>query len=199
MILRALWSVLRAASRRGGEGCEAACRVGGARSRARAARAARPRGLAIRRGSVTGRGTTLGADGPESCGAKVEDVALELRALGLETADGAALGLKAFGLVLEGAALGLTELGPVAAAAEPGIGVNTPCAIAAGQARGVARASPTTMRLMMVVMPASPILMATCNARGGLQGRRSLRSGTMDGELLKTLAGERRLPGREDT
>ena len=105
---------------------------------------------------MTGRGTTLGAEGPESCGAKVEDVALELRALGLETADGAALGLKAFGLVLDGAALGLTELGPVAAAAEPGVGVNTPCAIAAGETREPARASPMTTRPIIVVMPASP-------------------------------------------
>ena len=158
MMFRALSSVLRAASRRGGEGCEAACRAGGARSRARAARArgARPRGLATRRGSVTGRGTTLGTDGPETCGAKVEDVALELRALGLDTADGAALGLKAFGLVLDGAALGLTEVGPVAAAAEPGVGVNTPCAIATGAPREAAKASPITTRPMIVVMPASP-------------------------------------------
>jgi hypothetical protein len=51
-------------------------------------------------------------------------------AFGADTAEGAALGLKAFGLVLEGAALGLTEVGPVAAGAEPGDGVNTPCASA---------------------------------------------------------------------
>jgi hypothetical protein len=101
----------------------------------------------------------VGADGPESCGANVEEVALGFRALGLEMADGAALGLKAFGFVLDGAALGLTEVGPVAAAAEPGIGVNTPCAIAAGEAREAAKASPITTRPMIVLMAASPILL----------------------------------------
>jgi hypothetical protein len=79
-------------------------------------------------------GTTLRVDGAVTCGAKVDGVALGFMALGVDTAEGAALGLKAFGLVLEGAALGLIELGPVAAGAEPGAGVNTPCASA-----GVAR------------------------------------------------------------
>jgi hypothetical protein len=85
-------------------------------------------------------GTTLRDDGPVTCGAKVDGVALGFMAFGVDTAEGAALGLKAFGLVLEGAALGLTEVGPVAAGAEPGDGVNTPCA-SAGVARHAKRAS----------------------------------------------------------
>ena len=75
---------------------------------------------------ATGFGTTTRGDGPVICGAKVDGVALGFMALGVDTADGAALGLKAFGFVLDGAALGLTEVGPVAAGAEPGEGVNTP-------------------------------------------------------------------------
>src|SRR3954452_1704131 len=72
--------------------------------------------------------------GAENCGAKVEGVALGLRAFKIVTADGAALGLDA---------LGLTAFGPVAAGAEPGIGTKTPWAIAtsaktnAAQTRGI--------------------------------------------------------------
>ena len=124
MISRAFWSILRATWGRGGEGCAAACRAGAGPGRLAAfSRAARPRGRAVRRGIVTGRGTTFGAEGLESCGAKVEEVPLGLRAFGVAMADGAALGLNAFGFVLDGAALGFTEFGPVADGAEPSIGV----------------------------------------------------------------------------
>jgi hypothetical protein len=68
--------------------------------------------------------------GAENCGAKVEGVALGLRAFKIVTADGAALGLDALGSTDEAAALGLTAFGPVAAGAEPGIGTKTPWAIA---------------------------------------------------------------------
>src|SRR3954470_10014473 len=83
----------------------------------------RPRGartaLRLRRGIRTSRfsGLTgpiktppvLGLDGPT--GAKVEDVALGLRAFKVVTAEGAALGLCALGLMADAAALGLAELG----------------------------------------------------------------------------------------
>jgi hypothetical protein len=39
------------------------------------------------------RGVTVGPVGGDTCGAKVEGVALGLRAFGVEIADGAALGL----------------------------------------------------------------------------------------------------------
>src|SRR3954452_14914887 len=61
------------------------------------------------------------------------------------TADGAALGLSAFGLTDEAGALGLIRFGPVAAGAEPGIGTKTPWAVAAcprvRAARAAARAN----------------------------------------------------------
>ena len=63
----------------------------------------------------------LGLDRPT--GAKVEDVALGLRAFKVVTADGAALGLWALGLIADAAALGLVEPGPVAVGAEPGAGL----------------------------------------------------------------------------
>ena len=63
----------------------------------------------------------LGLDSP--IGAKVEDVALGLRAFKVVTADGAALGLWALGLMADAAALGLAEPGPVAVGAEPGTGI----------------------------------------------------------------------------
>jgi hypothetical protein len=118
---------------------------------------------------VTGRGTTTGPDGPESCGAKVEAVPLGLSALGVETAEGAALGLNAFGFVLDGAALGLMELGPVAAGADPGAGVNTPCALIPLAAREAASASGiNTTPLMIAAMAASQTLPPPENVRGAL-------------------------------
>jgi hypothetical protein len=63
----------------------------------------------------------LGLDSPT--GAKVEDVALGLRAFKVVTAEGAALGLWALGLIADAAALGLAEPGPVAVGAEPGTGL----------------------------------------------------------------------------
>ena len=59
-------------------------------------------------------------------GAKVDGVALGFSAFGVETAEGAALGLNALGLTDDAAALGLMEFGPVAAGAEPGAGMKTP-------------------------------------------------------------------------
>jgi len=52
------------------------------------------------------------------------------QAFGVETADGAALGLLALGLTDEAAALGFEAFGPVAVGAEPGVGVKMPWAIA---------------------------------------------------------------------
>ena len=63
----------------------------------------------------------LGLDRPT--GAKVEDVALGLRAFKVVTAEGAALGLWALGLIADAAALGLAEPGPVAVGDEPGTGI----------------------------------------------------------------------------
>src|SRR3954466_3142522 len=63
----------------------------------------------------------FGLDSPT--GANVEDVALGLRAFKVVTAEGAALGLWALGLIADAAALGLAELGPVAVGAEPGTGL----------------------------------------------------------------------------
>jgi hypothetical protein len=92
MMARALWSVRRTASRGGAAVAEAARRAG-ARSPLRTARFARSRGRAIRRGDSMERGVTVGPVGGDTCGAKVEGVALGLRAFGVEIADGAALGL----------------------------------------------------------------------------------------------------------
>src|SRR3712207_475858 len=87
--------------------------------------------LGVRRGIRTSRfsGLTgpirtpeaLGLDSPT--GAKVEDVALGSRAFKVVTAEGAALGLWALGLIADAAALGLAEPGPVAVGAEPGTGL----------------------------------------------------------------------------
>ena len=67
------------------------------------------------RGPIRTRRSPLGS---VSRGAKVDGVALGLRAFGVMTA----LGLNALGLTDEAGALGLIRLGPVAAGAEPGIG-----------------------------------------------------------------------------
>ena len=56
-------------------------------------------------------------------GAKVDGVALGFSALMVVTAEGAALALRALGLMADAAALGLAELGPVAVGAEPGTGI----------------------------------------------------------------------------
>ena len=88
----------------------------------------------------------LGLDSPT--GAKVEAVALGLRAFKVVIADGAALGLWALGLMADAAALGFTELGPVAAGAEPGMGTKTPWASAAPAQMSVSQAVvPTNQRL----------------------------------------------------
>jgi hypothetical protein len=88
----------------------------------------------------------LGLDSPT--GAKVEDVALGLRAFKVVTAEGAALGLWALGLMADAAALGLAELGPVAAGADPGTGIKTPWASAAPAQMSVSQAvDPTNQRL----------------------------------------------------
>src|SRR4051794_24893472 len=107
--------------------------------------------LRLRRGIRTSRSSgligpirtpgVLGLDSPT--GAKVEAVALGLRAFKVVIAEGAALGLWALGLMADAAALGLTELGPVAAGAEPGIGIKTPWA----------RAAPAQMRVNQAVEP----------------------------------------------
>ena len=98
----------------------------------------------------------LGLDSPT--GAKVEAVALGLRAVKVVIAEGAALGLWALGLMADAAALGLTELG--AAGAEPGIGTKTPWA----------RAAPAQMRVNQAVEPTNQRLRV-----GGARGRRGWR------------------------
>jgi len=81
----------------------------------------------IRLGGLSGRVRPLGE---AVRGANVEGVALGFKAFGVETADGAALGLLALGLTDEAAALGFDAFGPVAAGAEPGVGMKTPWAVA---------------------------------------------------------------------
>ena len=108
----------------------------------------------MRLNGLMGRVRILGLEGT---GAKVEGVALGLRAFGVETAEGAALGLCALGLTDEAAALGLAAFGPVAAGAEPGVGMKTPCAIATPAQRSEAHAADmANKRLKVEVIAPSP-------------------------------------------
>ena len=92
MMDRARWSVPRTNS--GEEGARRDVSLAGGRSRPRAAwaGAVRPRGRAVRRGVVIGRGTTRGAGGFESGGAEVDGVALGLGVFGVAIVEGVALG-----------------------------------------------------------------------------------------------------------
>src|SRR3712207_4943528 len=101
--------------------CSLACgRLRGARIALRLRRGIRTSRFSVLTGPIR---TPEVLDLGSPTGAKVEDVAVGLRACKIVSAEGAALGLWALGLIADAAALGLAEPGPVAVGAEPGTGL----------------------------------------------------------------------------
>jgi hypothetical protein len=95
---------------------------------------------------------------PIEVGAKVDEVPLGFSALGVVTAEEAALGLVAPSPP-EAAADGFVELGPATVGAEPGVGTTTPCA-PAGPAR-MSAAQRATIETMYPAMPPSSEFVST--------------------------------------